>query len=59
MQVNNYIETIDFGRVPIRKSFSNGLAQKALLMADGTCYEVRTDLKTNQPFAVEVDYYDC
>ena len=54
----NFIEIFDFGFIPIRKNFTDGIPQKAYLMSDGTCYEVRLDYKTNQPFAVEVDYYD-
>lgn len=54
----NYIETIDFGKTPIRRNFTEGAPQKAYLMSDGSCYEIRLDYKTNQPFAVEVDYYD-
>ena len=56
--MKSYIETIDFGRTPIRRNFTEGITQKAYQMADGSCYEIRLDYKTNQPFAVEVDYYD-
>lgn len=56
--MTNYIKTYDFGYTPIRRNFTEGKPQKAYQMEDGSCYEVRLDNKTNQPFAVEVDYYD-
>lgn len=56
--MSSMIRTIDFGMVPIRRNFTDGIAQKAIQMSDGSCYEVRLDSTTNQPFAVAVDYYD-
>lgn len=36
----NYVETIDFGKTPIRRNFTKGASQKAYLMSDGSCYEI-------------------
>lgn len=54
-----YVDTIDFGRVPVRKNFTEGIEQAVIDLADnGTneCYaSIRYDYRTNQPFAVLLD----
>ena len=56
---SRYIETIDFGRVPIRKTHTDGRWYEDITLtdgADGACFaEVRVDYRTNQPFAVLFD----
>lgn len=57
---SRYIETIDFGRVPIRKTHTDGRWYEDVeLTNDGTdeAYfaEIRVDYRTNQPFAVLFD----
>lgn len=57
---SRYIETIDFGRVPIRKTHTDGRWYEDVELAnDGTdeAYfaEIRVDHRTNQPFAVLFD----
>ena len=54
-----YVNTVDFGRVPIRKTHTEGKGQAWIELSDnGTneAYaEIRLDYKTNQPFAVLFD----
>lgn len=54
-----YIETIDFGSVPVRKRFTEGRHYKDIEIVscnDRECFaEIRTDYTTNQPFAVLFD----
>lgn len=54
-----YVDTLDFGRVPIRKNFTDGVEDAIIDLADnGTneCYaSIRHDYDTNQPFAVLLD----
>lgn len=54
-----YVNTIDFGFVPIRKTHTQGKYLKDIeLSDDGTeakFAEIRLDYKTNQPFAVLFD----
>lgn len=58
--MNAYIETIDFGAVPVRKRFTEGRHYSDIELAwregDPACFaEIRTDYRTNQPFAVLFD----
>lgn len=50
-----YINTIDFGRVPIRKTHTDGKHLADIKLSDGDNTEVRSDYSTNQPFAVLFD----
>ncbi len=54
-----YIETIDFGSVPIRKTFTDGAHMKDIELSScedrASFAEVRRDYTTNQPFAVLFD----
>jgi hypothetical protein len=56
-----YVETIDFGDVPIRRNYTEGESIGFIeLSADpkkpNEVYaDIRTDLRTNQPFAVILD----
>ena len=54
-----FVDTIDFGRVPIRKTHTDGIYCASIELSDnGTkeaFAEIRTDYKTNQPFAVLFD----
>lgn len=56
---NNYVRTIDWGNVPIRKTFTDGMIQDVIELSDnGTneCYAIiKTDFRTNQPFCVLAD----
>lgn len=57
---SKYIETIDFGRVPIRKTHTEGRWYDNIELSgvgeDGACFaEIRVDYRTNQPFAVLFD----
>ena len=57
---SEHVETIDFGRVPIRKTHTDGRwCADVELANDGTdeAYfaEIRADYRTNQPFAVLFD----
>ena len=56
---NRYIDTIDFGRVPIRRTHTDGIHYADIELADnGTneaFAEIRIDDRTNQPFAVLFD----
>ena len=56
---NRYIDTIDFGRVPIRRTHTDGKHYADIELADdGTeeaFAEIRIDDRTNQPFAVLFD----
>ena len=57
-----YVNTLDFGYVPIRKTHTEGKSQQWITLSDnGTneAYaEIRLDYQTNQPFAVLFDK-DC
>lgn len=58
--MNAYIETIDFGFVPVRKRFTEGRHYASIELTehegDPACFaEIRTDYRTNQPFAVLFD----
>lgn len=55
----NVLDTIDFGRVPIRKTYTDGryYASIEIISCDTReCFaEIRVDYGTNQPFAVLFD----
>jgi hypothetical protein len=57
----SYVETIDFGSVPIRRNYTEGESIGFIeLSADpkkpNEVYaDIRTDLRTNQPLAVILD----
>ena len=57
-----YVNTLDFGRVPIRRTHTDGKAQAWIALSDNATNEayaeIRLDYKTNQPFAVLFDK-DC
>lgn len=61
MTNNNFVRTIDFGDVPIRKNplYTDGRHMADIELSDnGTneCFaEIRADYTTNQPFAVLFD----
>lgn len=50
-----YINTIDFGYVPIRKTYKEGNRIADIELSDGDNAEIRLDYRTNQPFAVLFD----
>ena len=54
-----YVKTIDFGDVPIRKTHTEGIEQALIELSSYKPEEayasIRTDLRTNQPFAVLLD----
>ena len=57
--MGRYVDTIDFGRVPIRRTYTDGKHYADIELADdGTneaFAEIRVDERTNQPFAVLFD----
>ena len=59
MRKTAYINTIDFGYVPVRKTYTDGRFLKNIeLSDDGTnaqFAEIRADYTTEQPFAVLFD----
>lgn len=58
MQRTNYVRTIDFGNVPIRKNFTEGEEQSWIELSGSGFASIRLDPRTNQPFAVLFDE-DC
>ena len=50
-----YINTIDFGRVPIRKTHTDGKHLADIQLSNGDNAEVKSDYSTSQPFAVLFD----
>lgn len=56
---NRFIQTIDFGYVPIRKTYTEGRHYKDITLSDPSDVaqfaEIRIDDRTNQPFAVLFD----
>lgn len=54
-----FLETIDFGSVPIRKTYTDGRHYADIELAStkkGEAFaEIRVDPRTNQPFAVLFD----
>jgi iron uptake system EfeUOB component EfeO/EfeM len=55
MSKDNYVRTINFGDVVIRKTYTNGIEIGWVELSDGTYASIRTDYTTNQPFAVLFD----
>ena len=59
MRKTSYINTLDFGFVPVRRTYTNGRFLKNIeLSDDGTnaqFAEIRSDYTTEQPFAVLFD----
>lgn len=53
--MNNTILTIDFGEVPIRKTYTVGETVAEIELSDGAYAEIRRDYRTYQPFAVLFD----
>ena len=57
--MDRYIRTLDFGYVPIRRTYTEGKHLQVIELADnGTeeCFaEIKSDYRTNQPFAVLFD----
>jgi len=53
--MTRYINTIDFGYVPIRKTFKEGKFYACVELSDGDNAEIRLNYGTNQPFAVLFD----
>ena len=49
---NRYINTIDFGCVPIRRTHKDGKTKADIEISGGGHAEIRTDYRTNQPFSV-------
>lgn len=58
MSITNYVRTIDFGEVPIRRSFTDGEEQAWIELSGDEFVSIRLDPRTNQPFAVLFDE-DC
>lgn len=54
----NFVRTIDFGEVPIRRNFTDGEEQAWIELSDSGFASIRLDPRTNQPFAVLFDE-DC
>ena len=56
---NRYINTIDFGRIPVRKTHTDGRHLKDIELSDNgsevNYAEVRSACQTEQPFAVLFD----
>ena len=61
MKRTAYVNTIDFGYVPISKTYTDGVEQTIIdLSYDESCpnewyASIRLDFRTNQPFAVILD----
>lgn len=59
MENNSYIKTIDFGYVPIRKTYNDGVHYQDITIDsynDNECFgEIRIDFGTQQPFVVLFD----
>lgn len=49
------INTIYFGRVPIRRAHTDGRTLQCIELSDGDNAEIRADYTTDQPFAVLFD----
>lgn len=52
MENNNFINTLDFGQVPIRKTHTDGEEMSWITLSQKGYASVRKDSETNQPFAV-------
>lgn len=61
MKRTQYVKTIDFGYVPIRKTHTDGVEQKIIDLSydekhpEEAYAAIRLDFRTNQPFAVLLD----
>ena len=55
MQRTSYVRTIDFGEVPIRRTYTEGEEQVWIELSDSGFASIRLDSRTNQPFAVLFD----
>ena len=55
MKKTNYVRTIDFGEVPIRRTYTEGEEQVWIELSDSGYASIRLDPRTNQPFAVLFD----
>lgn len=55
MKRTNYINTLNFGCVPIRRTHIEGKHYADIELSDGDNAEIRIDYRTNQPFAVLFD----
>lgn len=53
--MTSFVETIDFGNVPIRRTHKSGAQIGWIELSGGGYAEIRTDYKSNQPFAVLFD----
>lgn len=51
--MNATIKTLDFGHVQLRNTYTEGEYITQVECADGWVYDIKTDYKTNQPFAVK------
>ena len=50
-----YIKTVDFGTVPVRQHHCYGNHLADIDLTEGGFAEIRSDVQTNQPFAVLFD----
>lgn len=61
MKNTQYVRTLDFGLVPIRKTHTEGVIQKVIDLSYDPTHPtefyayIKTDFRTNQPFAVLAD----
>lgn len=55
MSISNFIRTLDFGDVVIRKTFTDGEEMAFIELSDSGFASIRKDPNTNQPFAVIFD----
>lgn len=51
----NFIRTLDYGNVVIRKTYTEGNYVDSIQLSDGDHAEIRTDFLTGQLFAVLFD----
>ena len=51
----SYVRTLDFGYVPVRRNFTDGEEMAWIELSDKGYASIRTDPRTNQPFAVIFD----
>jgi hypothetical protein len=55
MNNNSFVNTLDFGYVPVRKTHNDGRYEAWIELSDSGFAEIRSDYTTNQPFAVLFD----
>jgi hypothetical protein len=55
MRRDNFVSTINFGDVVIRHTYTEGIEIGWIEISGGGFASIRTDYKTNQPFAVLFD----